>query len=297
MQKHALTTRRLLIVALIVCAISIGDAAQVPESSTLCIGFAYSIIGLGALSFTLVHHSISNQWRRSADPSDAALAVQDALQALPRPYSASNGSVQSDSDDDFVPARGDDDYLAPVPLVDAQHALAAEEQCMREINRIRSGSGMDQLQMIEVLSEAQMIVSRGILYDFVVNVSDGGQFINMHMECDALHNAANMSEIAEYLVVGIPQPESVFPDAWLQLAHALQIDQAGTIPEPHHISSKLPPDKILAGDEPFVIRSFPQAPIHAHAFVQYPIRASCITDYHTHHTTPHTNCLSRTWRR
>jgi hypothetical protein len=174
----------------------------------------------------MVDHDPSTKETPAPAPGDAVGAIASAMTDLPDPHGndpTDSSHSSSVHDDDFVPAGDDDDKMAPVPLEDEQHALAAEGQCLHEINLIRIDSGMTPLVMQNIIAEAQVIVSHGILYDFQINVTDGTDFISVHLECDAVHDPTNTGTISDYVVEGIPEPNSIFPDAWLQQAHETQL--------------------------------------------------------------------------
>jgi cathepsin B len=232
------TRRQLLLVAFLFCTIC---GATEPTSSIGTLPLAgYSILAIGAVSFTIIYTE------RSATPDnptteETAAAIANNLDSLP----TING-IQPDEDIEVHTVA--DNHPFPVPAADAPLAHDAEAHCLASINKIRVDGGLSELLLTSIIAESQSLVSHGMLYDFILDVTDGsGEHIHLHFDCEAVHNPTNSSAISDFVVEGIPEPESIFPQAWLDQAHEAQEAAAELPPVPvvAALQSRLPGDETL----------------------------------------------------
>jgi C1A family cysteine protease len=111
-----------------------------------------------------------------------------------------------------------------VSLSEQPHAVAAEASCLEAINAIRVNGGLSELVPVTIALDAQWVVSHGLLYEFVLDIAVEGSGVQteIHFNCQALHDPTNTSVIQDFVVEGIPEPDSIMPEAWLTQAREAQ---------------------------------------------------------------------------
>ena len=104
--------------------VRVGRARVRESASASLLGVAYSLVGIGALTFTLLRHTGPPA---ASIAGDAHTAIHGAMSSLPDPKVVSTSA-------DVVPPLDDDDKLEAVPFEDQQLALKAEEGCVKAVN-------------------------------------------------------------------------------------------------------------------------------------------------------------------